>query len=89
MIRRAVLIVDNEGNTLVYSPDAAITIDMEKITICIRHDEISSPVGRYEVWEEDSGGNHIGTFATRELAQRCVDKNRRLRSIHVNGTGTE
>jgi hypothetical protein len=41
MIRRAVLIVDDEGKTLIYSPDAAITIDMEKITIRIRHDEIS------------------------------------------------
>jgi hypothetical protein len=41
MIRRAVLIMDDKGNRLVYSPDAVITIDMEKITICIRHDEIS------------------------------------------------
>jgi hypothetical protein len=52
MIRRAVLIMDDKGKTLIYSPDAAITIDMEKITICIRHDEISSPVGRYEVEAE-------------------------------------
>jgi hypothetical protein len=47
------------------------------------------PVGHYEVWEEDTAGNRIGTFATRELAQQCVDENRRLRSIYVRGTNAK